>query len=1330
MNISLVCACKNRVDALKVSLASWILFEEIKEIIIVDWNSDEPINYLTKIDPRIKVVRVSDQKYFNQPQPLNLAISLAKEEYILKVDTDYVLNPYYNFFEKYSIDDKSFLSGKHNYKSPEYYDEETGVYRYNKMEMSDGELLDYFNSYSPYFKHLTGLLLIKRENLLKVGGYNEILNKYYAFEDDELYSRLELYGLEHKKIDFDCYAIHLPHSDTKRVENFKGYNESYYKKQIDNMADDVEKWQLEYYISQNHIKNNKKICENLVDYHSHIKTIWNIQNIDEQNLFAEIKMSDRLEGLTSVYYISLEESEHRRDNLESQFGRYGITPVCLISKRFAECNDVVTGKYVDTLNEGTKGCCVSQLKAIKNWYENTDENYGFFCEDDLSLETVEYWDFTWKEFIEKIPEDADCVQLLTIRKEYDTFELRERYWDDWAATAYILTREYAKKLIDTYIREDSYHLEIPNSDVMPLIENILFTSIGKTYTYPLFVEEIKFQSTHIGKDDDVVDGQKTNHYAAHKKVLNWWKSKKTKVVEELKTPKKSAKTFTIKALKVDNINVVDCFTYFGEKELLELRVNLLKDRVSKFIICESNYTYDGEQKEYTLKKTIQELGLPQEKIKVIEVDLSLENLNNLNDYDLFFDPNRKYACRQRVLRDSMMSCIDEFDSKTYFIVGNCDEIVNPFHVDFLVETVKNNPGNYFKIPLVKLESRADLRAMYTNGNIVEWKNSLFICSKTSLKLTSPTRIRASFNTPYPIVYPYIGDHQSQDLGWCFSFMGNSSKLKDGSLSPSKEENVVLKDYSKDLLPKIIFDLPKVKNYLLPELNEKTYNIVDCFSYFNEKEILELRINLLKDYVDKFFIVDANYTHSGIKKEYICKKTIKELQLPEEMIEVLEVDLSAENLGNPTEYDQYWNNELEYGSRERIQRDSIAKCLDTNNFDEDTVFIVGDCDEIINPKYISLMAGLARSNRDKIFKCDLDYLGGRADLRIYNKGSNVPVEWNCSLFVCLKEHMEKTSLTHIRSDSFNPYPIVWPYTLERDENGNYITSQRMSSLGWHFSWMGNNNDRLVKSKSFCHSNQKVESESDTYYGSYEMDEFIVNYDAKEGSKSPAGFSNTVLKYYPIENLPQIIFDLPRVKNYLLPEISEEEVSTENDLNQLLYKFSIDTENPENNFNLGLWYEKEGHTAPALSYFLRCAERSTDTDKDLAYESLIRGSFCYEKQGTRDGSARSLLWQAQMFLPDRPEAYFLLARFAEKREWWQDCYSTTDLCLRYCNFDLNPLKTDVLYPGKYAILLLKSISGWQWGKGDESRSILKQILSEYDLNPSDSKLITDNLKKMNG
>ena len=153
-------------------------------------------------------------------------------------------------------------------------------------------------------------------------------------------------------------------------------------------------------------------------------------------------------------YISLEESIDRREELTESLISCGIDSKCYIGKRFHESNDKVVGKYVHTLNEGTKGCAVSHLKMIQDWYENTNDEYGFFGEDDLSLETIQYWNFTWNEFIEKIPKDADCIQLLTIRDQYSSIKIRKRDWNDWGVTAYILNRDYAKKIIDTYIKGD------------------------------------------------------------------------------------------------------------------------------------------------------------------------------------------------------------------------------------------------------------------------------------------------------------------------------------------------------------------------------------------------------------------------------------------------------------------------------------------------------------------------------------------------------------------------------------------------------------------------------------------------------------------------------------------------------------------------------------------------------------------------------------------------------------------------------------------------------------------------------------------------------------
>ena len=41
---------------------------------------------------------------------------------------------------------------------------------------------------------------------------------------------------------------------------------------------------------------------------------------------------------------------------------------------------------------------------------------------------------------------------------------------------------------------------------------------------------------------------------------------------------------------------------------------------------------------------------------------------------------------------------------------------------------------------------------------------------------------------------------------------------------------------------------------------------DCFMYFDEDMVLDLRLNILDRYVSKFIICEATYNHKGLKKK--------------------------------------------------------------------------------------------------------------------------------------------------------------------------------------------------------------------------------------------------------------------------------------------------------------------------------------------------------------------------------------------------------------------------------------------------------------------------------
>ncbi len=231
--------------------------------------------------------------------------------------------------------------------------------------------------------------------------------------------------------------------------------------------------------------------------------------------------TNKLEYFPYTYYISLEESVERRNILHEQFSKYEINDLnSIISKRSAECNDKIKGELLHILDGGTAGCVVSHLKAIQKWYEEKDDDYAFFCEDDLSLETVEYWNFTWEDFIEKLPDDFECVQLCSIRPSHDDLNFRERSMYDWSVTAYIMTRDYARKVLERHVFGEEYDLTIPGTQFYPMPETVLFYGLGKVYTVELFVENIRMPTT----ETIIEEKQKCYHVESYDFVFNWWKN--------------------------------------------------------------------------------------------------------------------------------------------------------------------------------------------------------------------------------------------------------------------------------------------------------------------------------------------------------------------------------------------------------------------------------------------------------------------------------------------------------------------------------------------------------------------------------------------------------------------------------------------------------------------------------------------------------------------------------------------------------------------------------------------------------------------------------------
>ena len=159
---------------------------------------------------------------------------------------------------------------------------------------------------------------------------------------------------------------------------------------------------------------------------------------------------------------------------------------------------------------------------------------------------------------------------------------------------------------------------------------------------------------------------------------------------------------------------------------------------------------------------------------------------------------------------------------------------------------------------------------------------------------------------------------------------------------------------------------------------------------------------------------------------------------------------------------------------------------------------------------------------------------------------------------------------------------------------------------------------------------------------------------------------------------------------------------------LFEFSLDTESGEKNYKLAQWYESQGHTAPAHTYYLRAAERSVE--KLFVYECLLRASFCYKLQGSRDGTEKVLLENALNFLPERPEAYYFLSLLYERKQEWQNSYTYANLGLQCYNQKIEDLNIKE-YKGKYLLIFQKAVAAWWWGKSMESRQLFRSLVDDH-------------------
>src|SRR3990167_3841286 len=120
-------------------------------------------------------------------------------------------------------------------------------------------------------------------------------------------------------------------------------------------------------------------------------------------------------------------------------------------------------------------------------------------------------------------------------------------------------------------------------------------------------------------------------------------------------------------------------------------------------------------------------------------------------------------------------------------------------------------------------------------------------------------------------------------------------------------------------------------------------IFDCFLFFNELELLELRLMTPNDVVDYFVLVEADKTHTGNTKDFVFDKNKHRYQKYLNKI----IHIKVEHTPALDRSTDAW-------AIENFQRSCISRGL-TSATDEDKV-ITSDVDEIPNPETLERLKG--------------------------------------------------------------------------------------------------------------------------------------------------------------------------------------------------------------------------------------------------------------------------------------------------------------------------------------------------------------------------------------
>jgi hypothetical protein len=202
--------------------------------------------------------------------------------------------------------------------------------------------------------------------------------------------------------------------------------------------------------------------------------------------------------------------------------------------------------------------------------------------------------------------------------------------------------------------------------------------------------------------------------------------------------------------------IYDCFTFYNELDLLEIRLQELYDKVDYFVIVESNQTFTNRPKAYLFEENQKRYSKYADKIRHIKhVSLSDTNpwVNETNQ------------------RNAIMEGVQDAEPNDVIIVSDADELPRREAIDVL----RNNDVPVFGLRMPLFNFKFNYMRI-TPGEYDFWAMA---ARKSVMDQVTPDQLRAArFGA---------GFAEIPHAGWHFGYLGDKKHLQDKARSFSHQE---------------------------------------------------------------------------------------------------------------------------------------------------------------------------------------------------------------------------------------------------------------------------------------------------------------------------------------------------------------------------------------------------------------------------------------------------------------------------------------------------------------------------------------------------------------